>query len=423
MHCGPTPVPGGDVSERSLDLPKGGDDPCLHRFCADVFGSLTRADQRRWASVYVNGLATLPGRKSIRRIADDAGPGTTDQSLQQFVNQSPWDHTPVRQALAARAAELAEPAAIVVEEVVFAKHGRFSPGVERQYVRSIGRVSNCQLGLSISLAGRSSVPIEWRLMLPASWDQDEARRRKAYVPPEERHKPCWQHTMVALDEVSQWLGMPTVPVVAEAPVAAEAAALLAAIEDHRYECVLRVPGSMPATVEDLSVAHVPRALPGGPPVTRTAPLSELVRAAAGHRRTLTWTKPDGNVARSQFVSMAVQPAPGEPRPGRTFGSPARMLVAEWPMSRPEPTAYWLSNMVDHRPAELVHLAKLRGSAQESVAEMGRHFGLWDFEGRSFRGWHHHVTLSTAAYVLHLDAKNQSGPAAERCRTGFDDDAG
>lgn len=368
------------------------------------------------------GLATLPGRKSIRRIADHAGPGTTDQSLQQFVNQSPWDPRPVRQVLAARALEMAGPTAIVVEEVVFAKHGRFSPGVERQYVRSMGRVSNCQLGLSLSLAGaRCSIPIEWHLMLPASWDRDEARRSRAYVPPEERHKPCWQHTMMALDEVSQWPSMPSLPVVAEAPVPAEAAALLAAMEDHRYQCVLRVADSMVATVEDPAAALVPRALPGGPPVGRTAPLRELVCAMAGQRRTLVWTKPQGNLARSQFVTVPVQPGPGEPRSGRN-GTPARLLMAEWPLSRPEPTAYWLSNMADHRPADLVRLAQLPDCARETVEEMGRHFGLWDFEGRSFRGWHHHVTLSTAAYVLHLHAL-QAQADADTCATGVDSDAG
>jgi SRSO17 transposase len=86
-----------------------------------------------------------------------------------------------------------------------------------------------------------------------------------------------------------------------------------------------------------------------------------------------------------------------------------MLLADWPYGRPQPRAYWLTNLPVRRLAELVLLARLRRFAGEALGRMHEEFGLGDFEGRSFRGWHHHVTLASAA--LGFDMVRQQ--AAER----------
>src|SRR5882762_6976453 len=105
----------------------------LSEFCDRVFMSLIRSDQRRWGEVYVQGLVSVPGRKSIRRISEMVVGYDADQSLQQFVNQSPWAWEPVRQALAEQMARMLRPQALVIQEVVFPKNGDSSVAVARQY--------------------------------------------------------------------------------------------------------------------------------------------------------------------------------------------------------------------------------------------------------------------------------------------------
>src|SRR6266498_3104451 len=133
-------------------LPVAGIDE-ISEFCRRHLSSLPRSDQRRWGEVYVRGLISVPGRKSIKRICDHVVGWRADQSLQQFINQSPWRWEPVRCALAHAVSVVVRPRAWVVTEVVFPKHGSSSVGVARQFAPSAGRVLNCQLGLAVSAAG------------------------------------------------------------------------------------------------------------------------------------------------------------------------------------------------------------------------------------------------------------------------------
>ena len=117
----------------------------LSDYCEFVLGSLSRVDQRRLGEIYIRGLLTVEGRRSIKQIAAEIG-GSSDQSLQQFVNQSPWDPQPVRQRVAEVMADVLKPEAWILDEIAFTKHGQHSAATERQFVPSRGRVANCQLG-------------------------------------------------------------------------------------------------------------------------------------------------------------------------------------------------------------------------------------------------------------------------------------
>jgi len=169
----------------------------LPEFCRDLFVSFARSDQRRWGEIYVRGLVSLPGRKTIRRISDHVVGWRADQCLQQFVNQSPWRWEPVRRELAVRLSAKLRPKAWVISDMVFPKNGTRSVGVAKQYCGQSGRMLNCQLGVAVMVAGEDgAAAVNWRLRLPATWD-DDALRRGCRLPEDQRHQPRWCHILDA----------------------------------------------------------------------------------------------------------------------------------------------------------------------------------------------------------------------------------
>src|SRR4051812_28209906 len=153
-------------------------------FAGEMFESMARRDQRRWGEVYLRGLMLDGKRKSIEPMAARLEDGD-EQCLQQFVNQSPWDWLAVRRALARRMSAEIAPVAWVIDDTGFPKQGKMSVGVARQYCGALGKVGNCQLGVSISaVTAQASCPIDWRLFVPAAWDEpdefNQQRRARAH---------------------------------------------------------------------------------------------------------------------------------------------------------------------------------------------------------------------------------------------------
>src|ERR1700761_4843628 len=158
------------LSERELLRVRGR----LVEFCGEMFESMRRKDQRRWGEVYVRGLMLDGKRKSIEPMAARLADGD-EQCLQQFVNQSPWDPVAVRRALAKRMTVEISPQAWVIDDTGFPKFGKMSVGVARQYSGSLGKVGNCQVGVSINAAtDQASCPLNWRLFIPREWDDASA---------------------------------------------------------------------------------------------------------------------------------------------------------------------------------------------------------------------------------------------------------
>ncbi len=377
----------------------------LSRFCEGVFGSLPRSDQRHWAGAYVAGLLYGEGKRTIRRMLGEHAPERFAQSLQQIVSQSPWSPQPVLQAIAEHLDSTAQTVAWTVDEVMFVKYGPHSAGVERQYSRLTGRVSNCQLGLVVCLVSDdAAVPINWRLMLPPSWDSDHARRTRARVPREELHRPRWHHLIAAVDEVADSWPVRAAPLVTDAVTDTQVDVVLAAAESRALEYAVEVRGDL----RDLP--HVPHLdqLHGGirAGVAQPMTLAAIARLVEDRRQTATWRSPSGALKRCQFVAVAVSPAPGSGQE-RPRQAPHRVLIAEWPLALAEPRRYWLTNMVDRPLSELVPLVKLSLRSRAAMEDMQRHYGLCDYEGRSYVGWQHHVTLSSAAYAFPIiEARHQ-----------------
>ena len=372
-------------------------------FAAEMFASLPRSDQRRWGETYLRGLMLDGRRKSIEPMAARLADGD-EQCLQQFVNQSPWEWEPVRARLAARMSEAIAPLAWIIDDTGFPKAGRHSVGVARQYSGTLGKVGNCQSGVSVSAASEAaSCPLDWRLFLPAAWDDDAVRRAKVHLPPEERHRPKWQLALEMLDELRAW-GLSPPPLVADAGYG-EITAFRAALEERELAYVVEVKAATSAHAPQIAAEQPPWRGSGRRPAARyrqpPASLRALALAAGSEAASeVAWREGSRGTMAARFLALRVRPANVGLRRAHGAQLPLAWLLCQWPEDEQEPTKYWLANLpAETTLAELVRLAKLRWRIEQDYRELKDALGLDHFEGRSFRGWHHHVTLVSLAHAF------------------------
>jgi SRSO17 transposase len=391
----------------------------LEAFADEVFdGAVQRSEQRKWGGVYLRGLMLDGRRKSIEPIAGRLEDGD-EQCLQQFVNQSPWDERVVRANVARRMTAELEPEAWIVDDTGFPKKGRCSVGVARQYSGTRGRIDNCQIGVSISAASdRASCPVNWRVFLPAEWDQDAERRRKAHVPEDVAHVPKWQLAVDMIDELRGWGLEP--PVLCADAGYGEITAFRQRLDDREIDYIVQVKAGTSAYRPEVMPELPPWKGRGRPPVARyraaPASLRELVlEAAAEQTVAVTWREGSRGPMSSRFVALRVRPANiGLRRAAADHQTelPARWLLAEWPAGADAPSDYWLSSLPADTPlAELVRLGKLRWRIEHDYRELKDALGLDHFEGRSYRGWHHHVTLVSVAHAFLTLERQRPRPRA------------
>jgi SRSO17 transposase len=396
----------------------------LESFAAEIFAPLARADQRAKGETYLRGLLLDGRRKSMQPMAERLG--VDHQGLQQFLTTSTWDTGAVRARLARRAVGLVEPVAWVVDDTGFPKDGMGSPGVARQYSGTLGKVANCQIGVSVhAVTDAASCPLDWRLFLPKSWDDlfadDEARpdviarRGRCAIPEDEHHRPKWAMVVEMLDALAGHGLRP--PVLAADAGYGDCSQFRSALDERRIDYIVQVKGDALAHQPD--VAPVPRVWSGrGRPPTRTEPrypatalsLAEHVRATGRDAAVrITWREGSTGSMTSRFVFLRVRPAGHRVARDADGTLPERWLIAQWPDEQPEPVKYWLSSLgADTDPADLLRLGKIRWRIEHDYRELKTGLGLDHFEGRTFTGWHRHVTLVTAAHLfcttLRLDPK-------------------
>lgn len=374
----------------------------LEGFAAEMFEPLVRRDQRRWGEVYLRGLMLDGKRKSIEPMAARLEDGD-EQCLQQFVNQSPWPVEAVRERLALRMSAQIVPEAWVIDDTGFPKFGRMSVGVARQYCGALGKVGNCQVGVSISaVTAQASCPVDWRLYLPEEWDADP-RRAACRVPGAVRHTPKWRLALEMIDELVGWGVAPAI-VLGDAAYG-DVTDLRLGLEARKIPYVLDVKGATSALTEGATPSQPARSSgPGRPPAPRYRgpfrSLATLARAAGpGACVEVCWREGTRGQLASRFVALRVRPANVKLRRADPGGEiTACWLLAEWPADRDAPTDFWLSNLPDDTSIErLVELAKLRWRVEQDYRELKDALGLDHFEGRSWPGWHHHVTLVSVAH--------------------------
>src|SRR5215210_1351624 len=404
--------------------------PRLVAFAAEMFGGLSRSDQRATGELYLRGLMLDGKRKSMQPMA--ARLGVDHQRLQQFVTSSTWDHVEVRKRVARWADEFIRPDAYVIDDSGFPKDGADSPGVARMYSGTLGKVGNCQIGVSVhAVTDWASAAIDWRLFLPKSWDDTtttdaadvtdiQARRARCKIPDAVRHREKWRLALDMLDEI---LGGPQAdattggwdlsprPVVADAGYGdATEFRLGLAARDTTY--VVAVKGTTSAYPADAVPTAPPYTGRGRPPTPRyrdeVSSLTALALAAgraALHR--VTWRHGSRHDAgnptaamHSRFLALRVRPA-NRDIPRNPDGSLDECwLIDEWPPGEDEPTDYWLSNLPADTPLRtLVRLAKIRWRIEHDYRELKDGLGLDHFEGRSYLGWHRHVTLVALAQAF------------------------
>jgi SRSO17 transposase len=389
----------------------------LVEFAAEMFAPMRRSDQRRWGEAYLRGLMLDGRRKSIEPMAERL-PDGDEQCLQQFVNQSPWDWVPVRARLARRMTAVIEPEAWIVDDTGFPKFGRHSVGVARQYCGALGKVANCQVGVSVNAAtDAASCPLDWRLFIPEEWDDDEERRRKAHVPEEIHHRPKWELALEMIDELRCWGLEP--PVISADGGFGDITEFRQGLDQRELRYVLQVKGPTSAYAQEVEPERPDYRGSGRPPAARyrakPSSLRELA-LAAGKRAALevSWREGSRGQMHSRFLALRVRPANITlRRAAHAAGEqlPVHWLVCEWPADKDEPVKYWLSNLpADTELRQLVRLAKLRWRIEHDYRELKDALGLDHFEGRSFRGWHHHTTLVSVAHGFLTLARRRRPPA-------------
>jgi SRSO17 transposase len=375
----------------------------LEAFAAEVLAeAISRPVQMANGALYLRGLIEGGTRKSLEPMVERLGDEADYQSLQQFLADSPWDPTPVVKAVAERVAPEIDVEAWVLDDTGFPKQGTRSPGVKRQYSGTLGKIGNCQIGVSVHAVGeRGTVPLGWSLYLPEEWCADPERRAKAKIPDQITFTTKPELAVALVERAAGWK-VPAAPVLGDAAYG-DNSDLRRRLAGAGREYVLAVSPSTAVFAPETHFA-VPASTAGtGRPRTRPQPdrapepIGSLVRrlGAEGAQAVAFRDGPDGEAV-SRFIFARVR-ASHEHRK-RPSPPPEEWLICEWPEGEQEPTGYWLSNLpADALPERLARLARLRWKIELDYKQLKGELGLDHYEGRSWRGWRHHTALVTAAH--------------------------
>ncbi|MEV7947646.1 transposase [Streptomyces rubiginosohelvolus] len=360
------------------------DAPVLADLCTTVFASLPRSDQRERAHAYVRALLTTEGRKTFRNMARGLGGGTTlEQRLHHFVSCSTWDWAPVRGALSAVMEEAAAPDAWVLRPVVVAKDGNGSVGVHRRYAPAQSRMVNVQYAVGLwSANGDSCHPLNWRLLLPRSWTDDPELRDRGAIPPSVRSETPGECAVRACLEVTA--DRPVRPVVAVVDEA-EAIGVIQQLRSAGLPFLVRAGRGVPIAVV-------------GQDPDRPASARRLLATARG----LAPGDGPGQAVRVRSASRAARP---DSLPG---ADELLLLGGDGTDDGP-----WLTDMADTPVPQLTALTALARRADHGLEQVTGRLGVRDFTGRTFTGWHRHMTLVSVAHcaVRLTELTGGLGPAA------------
>jgi SRSO17 transposase len=381
---------------------------------------------------YCRGLL-LPGeRKSIEPMAARLEPGSvqaTRQSLHHLVAKAPWsDETlleHVRKQVLPAMRKQGPVVAWIVDDTGFPKKGRHSVGVARQYCGQVGKQDNCRVAVSLSVATwNASLPVGYRLYLPKEWAEDFTRRKETEVPKEVRFQTKPE---IALDQIRAALAAK----VDRGVVLADAAygintEFRDGLTDLELQYVVGVqstmtvwePGQQPLPAK-------PRGRMGRPP--------RLLRRSNQHQpvsvkqlamslpstafREVTWREAGERKLRSRFAAVRVRAAHRDYEKAEPHAE--EWLLIEWPRGEAEPTKYWVSTLPPTTKLKaLIKIAKQRWIIERDYEELKQELGLGHFEGRNWRGFHHHATLCIAAYGFLVAERTRFSPSARAGHLGF-----
>jgi SRSO17 transposase len=380
------------------------------RYMDHLSAGLGHADRHAGLKGYCTGLMLPLSRKSVEPMAARVDPlhaSARHQALHHFVAKAEWsDREMLRRVCqwVVPQMDFSRGGWWIIDDTGFPKKGKHSVGVTRQYCGMLGKQDNCQVAVSVSLAcDQGSVPVAWQLYLPEDWAVDLVRRQQAGVPEDLRFAT---KTQIALSQLRALLadGAPHHCVLADAGYGVDTA-FRQALSDMRLLYAVGVTSAVsvwPPGVEPLPPK--PYSGTGRPPVMprRTAkrqPMSVKALALslpAQAFQTISWREGTNEPLVGRFAALRVRHAGGNA--GRARLRPLEWLLIEWPAHEQEPSKYVLSTLPEDTPInELVGAAHQRWRIERDYQDLKQDFGLGHYEGRGWRGFHHHASLSTAAY--------------------------
>jgi SRSO17 transposase len=395
------------------------------RYIESLTGVLGHVDRAEPLKDYCTGLLMPVERKSVEPMVAMVSPARASaahQSLLHFVGQSAWSD----EAMLGKVRDLVAPAfavhggveALIVDDTGFQKKGSHSVGVARQYCGRLGKTDNCQIAVTLSLANHHmSMPVAYRLYLPETWANDAERRAKAHVPQDVKFATKPQIALSQI-EAAMKAGVARGVVLADAGYGVDGAfrARLTALGLTYAVGVQPTLSVWPPGEEPLPPK--PWSGKGRPPSRvrrddRHRPLSAkalALRLPAETWSHVEWREGSNQTLSSRFAAVRLRPASRDHNLAAPH--PVEWLVIEWPESEAEPTKYWLSTLPEGAPLKvLVDFIKLRWRIERDYEELKSELGLAQFEGRGWRGFHHHASLCIAAYGFLLLERAAFPPSA------------
>jgi len=366
---------------------------------------------------YCVGLIIPGERKSVEPMAAVTAPGRTaaqHQSLLHFVGQSPWSDEKVL----SKVFEMVQPAienhgpieAWIIDDTGFPKKGNHSVGVAHQYCGQLGKTDNCQVAVSLSVANHdASIPVAYRLYLPQEWAEDSKRRRNAHVPKDICFKTKPE---IALEQIEAACKacIPRGVVLMDAGYGSKTR-LRAGVSTLGLKYVAGIQPTI-KVIELLGSGRRAKRRKSEPVSVKELALGLPKRAW----REVKWREGSSKPLSSRFARVRVCVAHedsqhDQPRP--------EWLLIEWPKGEDEPTKYWLSTLSEKITLpRLVDMAKLRWRIERDYEELKQEVGLGHFEGRGWRGFHHHATLCIAAYGFLISERETIPPCGPRSPRRF-----
>ena len=416
-----------------MDFGRSGDSES--RFAAYVEGLVSvigHADRAKPLRDYCVGLMMPCERKSVEPMAAVTAPGRVaaqHQSLLHFVGEGRWSDekvlAKVRETVLPEMERHEPIEAWIIDDTSFPKQGRHSVGVARQYCGQLGKEDNCQVAVSLSLANHhASLPVAYRLYLPEEWTHDRARLCKAGVPEDIGFKTKHE---IALDQLrfACEAGLPRGVALMDAgygnnselrtDITALGLTYVAGIQSNTS---VWAPGKGPLPPKKWSGRGRPPKLLQRDTRHRPVSVKELALGLPKRAwRTIEWREGSAEYLSSRFARVRVRIARRDFK--RTVSRPQEWLLIEWPKGEKEPTKYWLSTFPEDVAFDrLVDLAKLRWRIERDYQELKQEVGLGHFEGRGWRGFHHHATLCIAAYGFLISERETIPPSGPRSAALF-----
>ena len=391
----------------------------FEQYCEGMVAALGHADRAAPAKWYLQGLMLPGGRKSVEPMAARLHPQdvrSAHQSMHHLVSTSEWSDRSLLAAVAQKVLPALtrhgkEPCFWIIDDTGFPKKGTHSVGVARQYCGQTGKTDNCRVAVSLSLAtGLGSLPLSYQLYLPAEW-ADNPERRKAAGIPEGTGFSTKNQMAAAQIRAALAAGVPRGVILGDAAYGDDSE-LRDGLTERGLAYAL---GVRPQTAVWWGT-HQPATPP--PPSSRGRPRVRVQRDAAHQPinvRDVAKTLPAG-----AFCTVTWRPGTAEALSGRfarvrvvaaheNRARSAEWLIIEWPCGEPEPTRYWLSTLAEDLSFEaLVDAIKGRWRIERDYQELKQELGLGHYEGRNWRGFHHHASLCIAAYGFLILERLRSG---------------